>query len=86
MLNLNNIRLGSTADLTADNNYWYGVKYLDETDYVSDDTVQDGTAFAQAPTQADFEAMGYDFTNVWKWNAEKGYPELAAAGCAENVK
>lgn len=78
--------LGSTSNLSADNNYWYGVKYLNETDYVSDETVQDGTAFAQAPTQSDFVAMGYDFTNVWKWNAEKGYPELAAAGCAENVK
>lgn len=77
--------LGATSNLSAENNKWWGVKYLDETDYVSGGTVQDGEAFAAAPSQADFEALGYDFADVWKWNAA-GYPELRNAGCDETVK
>ena len=77
--------LGSTDNLTVDGNKWWGVKYLDESAYVSGGTVQDGDAFAAAPTQSDFESMGYDFTNVWKWNVA-GYPELMNAGCPDAVK
>lgn len=71
--------LGATSNLSASNNKWWGVKYLDDTDYVSGGTIQDGDAFTAAPTQADFEALGYNFTSVWKWN-EAGYPELRNAG------
>lgn len=78
--------LGATNNLSAENCYWYGIKYLDESDYVSGNTLQDGTVFAKAPSQADFEAMGYDFTKVWKWNAAGAYPELAGAGCDASVK
>lgn len=77
--------LGATANLSASGNKWWGVKYLDEAPYLTQNTDQDGEAFAAAPTQADFEAMGYDFTSVWKWNSA-GYPELRNAGCPETVK
>ena len=75
--------MGSTANLTASNNKWWGVKYLDDSAYVPGDpvTVQDGAAFAAAPAQADFESMGFDFTDVWKWNAA-GYPELKNVGAS----
>ena len=75
--------MGSTANLTASNNKWWGVKYLDDSAYVPGDpvTVQDGAAFAAAPAQVDFEAMGFDFTDVWKWNAA-GYPELKNVGAS----
>ena len=77
--------LGATANLSGSGNKWWGVKYLDEAPYLSQNTDQDGEAFAAAPTQANFEAMGYDFTNTWKWNSA-GYPELKNAGCADAVK
>ena len=77
--------LGATANLDGIDNKWWGVKYLDETAYVSGNTVQDGNAFAAAPTQADFEALGYNFSSVWKWNAA-GYPELQNPGCPAQVK
>ena len=75
--------MGSTANLTASNNKWWGVKYLDDSAYVPGDpvTVQDGAAFAAAPAQVDFESMGFDFTDVWKWNAA-GYPELKNVGAS----
>jgi len=77
--------LGATANLSASGNKWWGVKYLDEAPYLTQHTDQDGEAFAAAPVQADFEAMGYDFTTIWKWNAA-GYPELKGAGCTDAVK
>jgi hypothetical protein len=76
--------LGSTADLTASGNKWYGVTYINNGAYVSGNSVQDGDAFASAPTQSDFVSMGYDFENIWKWN-DAGYPELKSAGCSESV-
>ena len=77
--------LGATANLNGENNKWWNVKYLDETPYLTGSSVQDGDAFAAAPGQADFEALGYDFTNVWKWNSS-GYPELRNAGCSNEIK
>ena len=77
--------LGSTDNLSVEANKWWGVKYLDDSAYVSGGTDQDGDTFATAPTQADFESMGYDFTNTWKWNPA-GYPELKNAGCPDAVK
>lgn len=77
--------LGATSNLTASDNYWYGVTYINNGAYVTGSTVQDGDAFASAPTQANFESLGYDFTNVWKWNSA-GYPELKNAGCPDSVK
>jgi len=73
--------MGSTANLTASGNKWYGVEYINNGAYVPANpaTDQDGEAFTVAPTQTDFEAMGYDFTNTWKWNAA-GYPELKNVG------
>ena len=74
--------LGSTNNLSGENNKWFGVEYINNGAYVPGETaVQDGEAFAAAPTQADFEALGYDFTDVWKWNAA-GYPELKNAGAS----
>jgi hypothetical protein len=77
--------LGSTADLTASGNKWYGVTYINNGAYVSGNSVQDGDAFASAPTQSDFVSMGYDFENIWKWN-DAGYPELKSAGAQSTVK
>lgn len=77
--------LGATSNLNASDNYWYGVTYINNGAYVSGATVQDGDAFAAAPSQTEFEAMGFDFTNVWKWNSA-GYPELKNVGCPESVK
>jgi len=77
--------LGSTDNLTVEANKWWGVKYLDDSAYVSGGTDQDGDIFATAPTQADFESMGYDFTNTWKWNPA-GYPELKNVGCDPSVR
>ena len=73
--------MGSTANLTASGNKWYGVEYINNGAYVPGDpaTTQDGEAFAAAPTQADFGTMGFDFTSVWKWNSA-GYPELQNVG------
>ena len=79
--------LGSSANLDPSDNYWHGVKRLDETtDYVTDGTVQSGTQFAAAPAQAGFESLGFDFTNTWAWDAEAGHPVLKNVGCAENVR
>lgn len=77
--------LGATANLNGTGNKWWDVKYLDESAYVSAGTVQDGDAFTAAPKQSDFEALGYDFNTVWKWNAA-GYPELQEAGCSSQTK
>ena len=77
--------MGATANLTASGNKWWGVKYLDDSAYVSAAPDQDGTAFTAAPSQADFEGMGFDFTSVWKWNSA-GYPELQNVGCPATVR
>ena len=66
------------------NKYW-GISYTGGTAYVPVGNTQDGEAFVSAPAQADFEAMGYDFTTVWKWNTRNGAPELQNVGCSDDV-
>ena len=76
--------LGTLTNLSGSNNKWYGVTYINNGNYVSGGTVQDGDAFSSAPAQSDFETLGYDFTDVWKWNTA-GYPELQKVGCEAQV-
>lgn len=66
------------------NKYW-DISYEDGAAYAPAGNTQDGEAFASAPVQADFEAMGYDFTTVWKWNTRNGAPELRNVGCSDDV-
>ena len=66
------------------NKYWE-ISYEDGTAYVPAGNAQDGEAFTAEPVQADFEAMGYDFTTVWKWNTRNGAPELQKVGCTDDV-
>ena len=46
---------------------------------------QDGIGFSAAPTQRDFEDMGFDFTETWEWNDVTGSPVLRHAGCDPSV-
>ena len=77
-----------SGTVTSTNNKYWKITYLDMTEnnaYVPAGNAQDGEAFASAPVQADFEAMGYDFTTVWKWNDRNGAPELQNVGCTDDV-
>ena len=82
---------GPNADsgtVTSTNNKYWKITYLDMTEnnaYVPAGNTQDGEAFTVEPVQADFEAIGYDFTSVWKWNTRNGAPELQKVGCSDDV-
>ena len=82
---------GPNADsgtVTSTNNKYWKITYLDMTEnnaYVPAGNAQDGEAFAAEPVQADFEAIGYDFTSVWKWNTRNGAPKLQKVGCSDDV-
>ncbi|MGM9785779.1 MAG: hypothetical protein ACI3ZS_02975 [Candidatus Cryptobacteroides sp.] len=76
----------ASADITATGNYRWNVTYKDESAYVAQDEDtygQDGTE--KQMEQSDFETLGYDFANVWSWDAEKKVPVLKNVGCAASV-
>lgn len=77
----------SNADITAGNNYRWGIKYAsDDSAYVpksEDNFGQDG--IEKNMKQADFESLGYDFSTVWKWDDTTGAPMLAKVGCDDDI-
>lgn len=76
----------ANADIKAFENWRWNVCYSDETDYraLADDSYgQDGTE--KQMSMGDFEALGYDFVNVWSWDAVSSAPVLKKVGCDETV-
>lgn len=76
----------ANADIKSSGNWRWNVRYSDDTDYrpLSTDTYgQDGTE--KQMSQSDFEALGYDFSDVWTWDAATSAPVLKKVGCDDSV-
>lgn len=76
----------TTQTVTCTDTRWWNISYEDGSGYTASGTSQDGETFQTTPVQADFEAMGFDFGTVWRWNESSGAPELRDTGCSEDVK
>lgn len=74
----------NVSQITSTNNYRYNITYSDGSAFVPlnpDARNQDGAAMTSENfTQSWFEALGYDFTDVWKWDSAKNIPVLKNAG------
>ncbi|MGN1212389.1 MAG: hypothetical protein ACI4TM_11945 [Candidatus Cryptobacteroides sp.] len=76
----------ASADITATNNYRWGIKYSDDTDYrplATDTYGQDG--IEKNMTQSDFETLGYDFVDIWSWDNATSAPVLKKVGCDDSL-
>lgn len=76
----------ANADIKSSANWRWNVRYSDDTDYrpLSTDTYgQDGTE--KQMSRSDFEALGYDFADVWTWDSAASAPVLKNVGCDDSV-
>ncbi|MGM9738773.1 MAG: hypothetical protein ACI3ZT_10240 [Candidatus Cryptobacteroides sp.] len=77
----------ANADVTASGNYRWNITYSEDGSaympLATDTYGQDGEE--KQLSQSDLEALGYDFTSVWNWDAGTSSPVLRKVGCDESV-
>ena len=77
----------SSTKITVSDSYYCGMVYGDGSPYEPSEENCDGKAVEKAQlTQSWYEGLGYDFTDVWTWDAANGLPKLQHVGCDDNVK
>jgi hypothetical protein len=74
--NINRVT-GTTGGSRSNNHAWSGMTVITGGTYTErkGDTLADGADCAEKPTQAFYESIGWNFTNVWKMGND-GYPKL----------
>ncbi len=78
--------LATNLNLTSANNYYKGLTYADGSAFqpIGGD-VRDGAEGPALMDQAWYTTLGYNFTEIWQWDAANSRPALRNAGCAASV-